>query len=453
MHTVILYICTVRNIFWQQIWLLFKLQQVFQLATRMTALFDPAWTARFSGSAQSRPDDHRSPYQRDKARILHSAAFRRLQAKTQIMSIGENDFYRTRLTHSLEAAQIGSALVAQLKRKLAANPLAALLAPGDLMETLCLAHDLGHPPFGHGGETALNQQMQPFGGFEGNGQTFRIVGKLEPYTADGGMDLTRRTLLGLLKYPVLQPAQLQQYDRPVKAIYQLDSDLLDWVLQPLSDRDRAWFQQTDTTKRVPKSLYKSLDASLMELADDIAYGVHDLEDAVVTGTVQPHHWQEELTQSRLCEPIRLLLQQTGQQLFNSQHYVRKAAIGTLVNQLVTAVQMIDLNPDISEPLLRYNACLPAPEQQLLTHLKQFIWRYVIRHPELQQNEFRGQRIVRALFDAFNSEPLRLLPANTQQRWCKLAEQGLQQRAVSDYVAGMTDEYASRMVQRLYGVLF
>lgn len=419
----------------------------------MTAPFDPVWTARFSGSAQSRPDDHRSPYQRDKARILHSAAFRRLQAKTQIMSIGENDFYRTRLTHSLEAAQIGSALVAQLQRKQAGTALAALLAPADLMETLCLAHDIGHPPFGHGGETALNQQMQLSGGFEGNGQTFRIVGKLEPYTADGGMDLTRRTLLGLLKYPVLQPETLQQYDRPVKAIYRIDSPLLDWVLAPLSNADRDWFQQTDVSQPVPKSCHKSLDASLMELADDIAYGVHDLEDAVVTGTVQPYHWQQELALAALCAPVRQLLQQVGQQLFDSQHYVRKAAIGTLVNQLVTSVQIIDLNPAITEPLLRYNACLPAAEQQLLQHLKQFIWRYVIRHPELQQNEFRGQRIVRALFDAFNSEPTRLLPANTQQRWLTLADQGQQQRAVSDYVAGMTDEYASRMVQRLYGVLF
>lgn len=419
----------------------------------MTTPFDPLWTARFSGSAQNRPDDHRTPYQRDKALILHSAAFRRLQAKTQIMSIGENDFYRTRLTHSLEAAQIGSALVAQLQLKHSTSPLAALLAPADLMETLCLAHDIGHPPFGHGGETALNQQMQTFGGFEGNGQTFRIVGKLEPYTADGGMDLTRRTLLGLLKYPQLQPEQLQQYNRPVKAIYRIDADLLDWVLAPLSAADRDWFQQTDHSQTIPKSRFKSLDASLMELADDIAYGVHDLEDAVVTGTVQPHHWQAELSQAPLSEPVQLLLQQVGQQLFDSQHYVRKSAIGTLVNQLVTSVQLTDLNPAITEPLLRYNACLPAPELQLLQYLKQFIWRYVIRHPELQQAEFRGQRVVRALFDAFNSEPLRLLPANTQQRWRKLAEQGQQQRAVSDYVAGMSDEYASRMVQRLYGVLF
>ena len=154
------------------------------------------WTERHLSQQDNRPGDHRSCYQRDKARILHSAAFRRLQAKTQIMSVGQNDFYRTRLTHSLEAAQIGTALVAQLRNKTTDVQLQQILPDDALMESLCLAHDLGHPPFGHGGETALNHKMLNYGGFEGNGQTFRIVGKLEPYTESGGMDLCRRTLLG-----------------------------------------------------------------------------------------------------------------------------------------------------------------------------------------------------------------------------------------------------------------
>jgi dGTPase len=163
---------------------------------KMTAI----WEARRSAIPDNRPKDHRSPWQRDRARVLHSAAFRRLQSKTQILGIGQNDFYRTRLTHSLEAAQIGTGLVNQLR--LNSSPeLRALLPDDSLMEALCLAHDLGHPPFGHGGETALNFKMLGAGGFEGNGQTLRIVAKLEPYTEHHGMDLTRRTLLGLLKYP------------------------------------------------------------------------------------------------------------------------------------------------------------------------------------------------------------------------------------------------------------
>lgn len=419
----------------------------------MTCPSHAAWTARFSGPEQSRAADHRSPYQRDKARILHSAAFRRLQAKTQIMRVGENDFYRTRLTHSLEAAQIGAALVSQLAIKLQGTAKADLLPDAALMEALCLAHDLGHPPFGHGGETALNQLMQQDGGFEGNGQTFRIVGKLEPYTEHGGMDLTRRTLLGLLKYPVLQPETLSAFDKPVKAIYRLDADLLDWVLQPLSANDKSLFQQTDQSQQPPKSRYKALDASIMELADDIAYGVHDLEDAVVTGTVQQALWLQALTDAELPELPRQFLLSITEQLFSPQHYQRKAAIGALVNRLVTSITLCTSLADFAEPLLRYNASLPQDELALLQHLKQFIWRHVIRHPALQQNEFRGQRIVRLLFDAFANEPLRLLPNNTQSRWRQLAEVGQQQRAVCDYIAGMTDDYAKAMLQRLYGAQF
>ena len=212
------------------------------------------WQQRRSGSPLNRPGDLRTPWQRDRARVLHSAAFRRLQSKTQIMNVGENDFYRTRLTHSLEAAQIGASLINQLQQVCGADE-AQYLPDLNLMETLCLAHDIGHPPFGHGGETALHFKMLGSGGFEGNGQTFRIVGKLEAYHPEHGMDLTRRSLLGLLKYPVLMPAlsapenlvnpgSLAQW-KPAKALFACDADLLDWVLEPLSASDRELFQTVD----------------------------------------------------------------------------------------------------------------------------------------------------------------------------------------------------------------
>ena len=159
------------------------------------------WVERKQASITKRQQDHRSPFQRDRARILHSASFRRLQSKTQVMGSGQSDFYRTRLTHSLEAAQIGSGIIAQLRSKYAA--LCRQLFPDDdtLIESICLAHDIGHPPFGHGGEIALHFMMRNHGGFEGNGQTFRIVAHLDPFSENAGMNLTRRSLLGLLKYP------------------------------------------------------------------------------------------------------------------------------------------------------------------------------------------------------------------------------------------------------------
>ncbi|WP_419570158.1 anti-phage deoxyguanosine triphosphatase [Rheinheimera sp.] len=422
----------------------------------MSTLVSEQWAERRLAEGSQRPNDHRTPWQRDRARILHSAAFRRLQAKTQIMSVGQNDFYRTRLTHSLEAAQIGTALVAQLRVQQNDAELRSLISDDSLMEALCLAHDLGHPPYGHGGEKALNACMLQFGGFEGNGQTLRIVGKLEPYTASGGMNLSRRTLLGLLKYPIVQPP-LQNDNalavKPVKAIYQDDADLLDWILAPLSAADKTLFQHTESLSKAPylKSVHKSLDASVMELADDIAYGVHDLEDAVVTGTVTRQHWQQlvEPQLGQLNAPMASGLVAIGEKLFMPEHHIRKDAIGALVNQLITSVELWLSLPQASEPLIRYNARLPHAQQQLLNLLKSFVYDAVICAPEVQRAEYKGQRIVRDLFDAFASESERLLPANTKNRWQQADNAQAKARVICDYVSGMTDEYALRMHQQLF----
>ena len=212
------------------------------------------WLARRLERVAKRHQDHRSPFQRDRARILHSAAFRRLQSKTQVMGSGQSDFHRTRLTHSLEASQIGSGIIAQIRSKYPQR--SAELFPSDdsLIESLCLAHDIGHPPFGHGGEVALHYMMRDHGGFEGNGQTFRIVAHLEPFSEHFGMNLTRRTLLGLIKYPQtlnnlqqnipqVLPASFRQLEaakwHPPKGLYLDDIAMINWVLAPLSQQDKA----------------------------------------------------------------------------------------------------------------------------------------------------------------------------------------------------------------------
>lgn len=164
------------------------------------------WEERFLEQPK-RQDDVRNEWERDYSRLIHSSAFRRLQAKTQVLGLGESDFYRTRLTHSMEVAQIGSGIKRWLKNgaysnKLDQDFLNDLLPDSALINAICLAHDLGHPPFGHGGEVALNICMREFGGFEGNGQTLRILTKLEKYTEQNGMNPTRRLLLGILKYPI-----------------------------------------------------------------------------------------------------------------------------------------------------------------------------------------------------------------------------------------------------------
>ncbi|MGS0674252.1 anti-phage deoxyguanosine triphosphatase [Shewanella sp. 0m-4] len=425
------------------------------------------WNERRLGEDKLRRNDHRSPYQRDRARILHSAAFRRLQAKTQVLGVGMNDFYRTRLTHSLEVSQIGTGIRAQLKQKQPEfNP---LLDSMSLIESLCLAHDIGHPPFGHGGEVALNYMMRAHGGFEGNGQTFRILTRLEPYTEFYGMNLCRRTLLGILKYPApysqlcrAQSIESVQHFRqlkpsqwpPVKGIFDDDLEILDWVLAPLSKEDKQLFLSSYTVSegQHKRTRYKSLDCSIMELADDIAYAVHDLEDAIVMGIVSEHQWNNDVTQV-LCNSEDAWLKNEfatiSQRLFSAKHHQRKDAIGTLVNGFVTAIAINEIE-GFTEPLLKYNAALEPAFDAALNVLKQFVFKYVIRKPEIQMLEYKGQQIVMELFEAFISDPERLLPLNTQERWLASEKQGENShRVIADYISGMTDEFAARLHQHLF----
>jgi dGTPase len=424
------------------------------------------WHERLSGESNLRPNDHRDAYQRDKGRILHSAAFRRLQSKTQILSVGKNDFYRTRLTHSLEVAQIGTGLTAQLrqsKQVLANEALNALLPSDALIESLGLAHDLGHTPFGHGGEVALHYMMRDSGGFEANGQTFRIVTELEPYTKSFGMDLTRRTILGLIKYPRLldgpTPSNIVENGmylikasdwKPTKGIFVDDKESFEWVIKHLTKQDAALLLTLNNNL----TQYKSLDASIMELADDIAYGVHDLEDAIVLKNVTKAMWLEQAL------PVLLKIdnpwskkysENLTEMLFSNEHHLRKNAIGALVNHLITNIILIKTHDAFEEPLLKYNATLVDSALALLSVLKKFVFNNVIMATQIQQLEFKGQRMLMSMFDAFKSDPVRLLPNSIKQDWIN-AEQNKQNpnRILSDHLASMSDQHATRVYQNLFG---
>lgn len=444
----------------------------------------PHWQERILAD-KPREKDHRPAFRRDRGRILHSAAFRCLQAKTQIHAVGENDFYRTRLTHSLEVAQIGSSLVAQMKFSDAfahlsqqtntdkaelQKQLKNLLPSNDLIESLCFAHDIGHPPFGHGGEVALNYMMRDHGGFEGNAQTFRLLTKLEPYTQDAGMNLTRRTILGIIKYPTLLDISSPQYKqldlnpnvdilnlkinqwRPGKGLFRDDIAIFDWLLAPLNREDRQLFQQFKLERTSPadtlKTKFKSLDCSIMELADDIAYGVHDLEDAIVVGMINRHQWQQaiEMLKNTPSEWIHKKIDNITDNLFSEQHYLRKNAIGALVNYLITSVRW-KLTDHFTEPLLRYNAELPPEVEAVLQVLKIFVNDYVILSVDNQRIEYKGQRMLTEMFQIFETNPERLLPPNTATRW-KNAKDTAKKRIICDYIAGMSDAHALRVYQQL-----
>ncbi|USD41995.1 deoxyguanosinetriphosphate triphosphohydrolase family protein [Vibrio sp. SCSIO 43135] len=434
----------------------------------MKVEISPLWQHRHDDEHKIRRDDHRSPYQRDRARILHSAAFRRLQAKTQVHGNSIDDFHRTRLTHSLEAAQLGTGIVAQIKKK---QPEFRELLPSDsLIDSLCLAHDIGHPPYGHGGEVALNYMMRDHGGFEGNAQTFRIVTQLEPYTEHFGMNLSRRTLLGLIKYPALlsetrrklkpKPASHQRKLKakdwaPAKGLYDCDQVLFDWVLAPLSDADKALFSQmrgSVADNQHNKTRFKSLDCSIMELADDIAYGVHDLEDAIALGMVTRNQWQEAAA-SQLAECgaswFETHIASISEMLFTGKHHQRKDAIGGMVNALLTSIAIKPVDAPFESELLAFNAYLEPEMAQALEVLKSFVSQYVIQIPQVQIVEYKGQQIIMDLFEALSADPERLLTQQTRQNWLNANGEEAQMRVIADYISSMTDGHAQRLHQQLF----
>lgn len=431
------------------------------------------WTQRYTDYLSNLPSrEPRIVYQRDRARVIHSASFRRLQAKTQIFGLNESDFYRTRLTHSMEVAQIGSGLVEQLITVGQGKAYLDWLPSFYLIEAICLAHDLGHPPYGHGGEVALNYMMRNYGGFEGNAQTLRILARLGEYTPQNGIDLSRRATLGVLKYPAIyddvislnkdyQPyldtpeafdfktLDMSRWHPPKASVYQEEQAQFDWVLSLFSEADRQRFTQLKSHENgFPKTRYKALDTTLMELADDIAYGIHDLEDAVAMGMVSRELWQTEVMEQPIFKTHALWDEVMTQRLFSDRSKDRKHAISKMVGIMVESIYM-DENPDFEHPLLRYQAKLGEAEMAVLELLKQFVYQHVITLPEVKGMEYKGQLIVLDLFKSLRANPQALLPRNTFNRFHQANSERAQHRILSDYIAGMTNTYASRLYEKFF----
>lgn len=441
------------------------------------------WEARPSGWTKN-ADDARSNSDIDHGRIIHSASFRRLQGKTQILNLGDSDFYRTRLTHSLEVAQIAGGIVRQLKQDNRDHAGVFHLPDLAMIQAIGSTHDLGHPPFGHGGEVALNFCMAGHGGFEGNGQTLRILTKLEKFSERHGADLTRRTLLGTLKYPAcysatchpertprLQegPVSIALVDRdaskPPKCHMDSECSEVDWILDVLSQSDRRLFTATDRTMAAARSeakakhlrtLHKSLDCSIMDVADDIAFGVHDLEDSAALGLVTADDWETHV-EPAMCEGFFVWLSERSRSSFGNDAYAalmrklfgdassRKHAVSLLVGYFIHRCAIVE-HGEFAEPLLRFRVTMETKARIFLDALKALVYEAVIRSAEVQHLEFKGQRMVVAVFEALASEPAAFLPKNTFRQY---EAAGGDIRVICDHVAGMTDMFLLKTYERLF----
>jgi dGTPase len=363
----------------------------------------------------------------------------------------------------MEVAQIGRGLRLMLGSRY--PELEEWLPSLELLETISLAHDLGHPPFGHGGEIALNRMMIEASGFEGNGHTLRQLTRLEAHTPHFGLDLTRRTLLGVLKYPVLfsevarrhwPSRQATEIPRtawyPPKCLFDHESEILAWILAPLPPTDRERFRsfEAPTENQNGRSRHMALDTSIMELADDIAYGVHDLEDAITLHLITRDHWREVQDKCDTGWWGQEGIEQLATQLFDTSEHSsshRKQAVGGLVHLLVRSAK---LQPDeeFLTPLLAWRAELSSDAQTFLEALKELVTRHVILSSNVQTSTYRGHHIVTKLFEILWTEAALLLPAAFQQRYHQAEDETEARRVVCDYIAGMTDNYANRMYERL-----
>ncbi len=471
-------------------------------STNLRLETNPVWKERYEPDL-STPNSNReirTPWERDYARLIHSSAFRRMQSKTQVLGLGESDFYRTRLTHSLEVAQIGVGIVRWLEKKLKhreflispveqeyAEQLQLLLPDYELMNAICLAHDIGHPPFGHGGEVALNICMRDYGGFEGNGQSLRILSRLDKYTKRNGMNPTRRLLLGVLKYPLayskaVNEAAYADLSKPLwrcqantqlppKCFLDTEQEIVDWILQPLTEDEKLAFTSTadlstDNTQKHLKTRYKAFDTSIMELADDISYGLHDLEDAISLGLITREIWRAHFGNHLVLfkalfedtpdeATLHITAQTVEDNLFSNDSYKRKRQIGRLVHSCITHI-FIDSSgiEKAAEPLIKFNAKLEKAQLDMLDHILDLVMQKVILSANVQQLEFKGQKIIIELFETLAADPLRLLPDSHKERYKKTKQdfpgnEAILKRVICDFIAGMTDEYAARFYERIF----
>lgn len=341
---------------------------------------------------------YRTPYQRDRDRIIHTTAFRRLEYKTQVFLTTEGDYFRTRLTHTIEVAQIGRTIA----RALGANE--------DLTEAICLAHDLGHGPFGHSGESALDKLMVDHGGFDHNYQAYRIVEKIENrYDGFRGLNLTWEVKEGILKH-------------------------------------ESGVERLDVDKFAPDQR-STLEAQIVNFADDIAYTTADLDDGLRSRMIDPHQLADVEVWRMVLDELNIPINQPISDI--ERHRIIRRLVGKNVSDLIHAtaerldayqVQSVD---DIRR--LPTNAVTRSDTMQAMDQvLRKFLFDNLYRHWRVMRMDLKVRRFVRQLFEAYLESPI-ILPTAVKSQ---IDQQGLH-RTICDYIAGMTDRYALEEHYKLF----
>ena len=371
------------------------------IAAEESLLAPYAMRSRESRGRQHEQPEHpwRLPFERDRDRVIHCTAFRRLEYKTQVFVNHEGDYYRTRLTHTMEAAQI------------ARTSARAMRLNQDLAEAVALSHDLGHTPFGHAGERVLNEEMEPYGGFEHNAQTLRIVDVLEErYPHFPGLNLTWEVREGIAKHS-------PPYDRA-------------------------------TARDFDPGMAPCLEAQLVDYADEIAYNSHDIDDGLQSGLLEAEQleavtlWRETFASIRDAYPDAPFAIQRFQ--------VQRALIDRFVTDLVTAtlerleqhgIESVEAVRAHRKPLVRFSDELAIQHLEL----KEFLMRNLYRHYRVVRMTSKAQRVVRDLFRLYMTEPIQL-PPHVVARWQNGEDRA---RVVADYIAGMTDRFAFEEHRKLF----
>jgi dGTPase len=468
--------------------------------------------------SKAESEEYRTEFRRDYARLVHSPSFRRLQGKTQLFPGVESDFFRNRLTHSLEVAQIAKSIA--LRVNYLYNPLGQLRKANeeefgldtDLIEFSGLAHDLGHPPFGHQGEEALDECMLDYGGFEGNAQTFRILSKLEkkivPEPSSSietdsriGLNLTYRTLASILKYDFIIPKTGKDREiyakkigstiKPVKGCYYFDRDLIEKIKANVRP------SKTDSKLR-----FKTIECQIMDIADDIAYSTYDLEDAIKARFISPMDllFPNQDLMDKVVEDVNSVLRKEGiNTVYNEQairdflretcsiffepDYVQeeiakvddKDELHGLLSYIYGSVyeaskflmtdstyrtaltsglvgrgiREVQLIANTESPKFFTIRLTPRMRAQVETR-KRFVYRSIIESPRMEVVAYRGKQIVRDIFETLASKDgWRLLPKDSQKIYESMEDIGDRKRVICDFVASMTDRYAVEFYSRLH----